>query len=203
MIKNLIFDFGDVFINLDKEGAMENALQLFKLKKFPDALFETNYRYECGLISTDEFLMFYQEKFPWLSRTDIIEAWNYILKDFPIHRLEFLQGLASNKAYKLILLSNTNVLHIDWIKNNVYFYNEFKNCFDFFYLSQEIQMRKPNTNIYEFVLNNSSSHPKETLFIDDTPENTLTASRLGIHVWNIDPINEDVTTLFTTKNQLF
>ncbi|RIA10025.1 putative hydrolase of the HAD superfamily [Flavobacteriaceae bacterium MAR_2010_72] len=203
MIKNLIFDFGDVFINLDKEGAMNNALQLFKLNEFPNALFETNHLYEQGLISTDEFLAFYQKRFPWLSKTEIIDAWNYILKDFPLHRLEFIQRLASNKTYKLILLSNTNHLHIDWIKNNVPFYNTFKNCFDDFYLSQDIQMRKPNKDIYEFVLTNSTINPNETLFIDDTPENTLAASRLGIHVWNIDPFKEDVTTLFTTKNQLF
>lgn len=203
MIKNLIFDFGDVFINLDKEGAMNNAFQLFKLKEFPGELFETNYLYEQGKISTDEFLIFYQERFPWLSRTDIIKAWNYILKDFPLHRLEFIQQLALDKNYKLILLSNTNVLHIDWIKNNVSFYNEFKNCFDAFYLSQEIKMRKPNTDIYQFVLTNLSINPSETLFIDDTSENTLAASKLGIHVWNIDPFKEDVTTLFTTKNELF
>ena len=34
MIKTLIFDFGDVFINLDKSGAMQNALDLFGLKNF-------------------------------------------------------------------------------------------------------------------------------------------------------------------------
>ena len=34
MVKTLIFDFGDVFINLDKEGAMLNALDLFKLESF-------------------------------------------------------------------------------------------------------------------------------------------------------------------------
>ena len=31
MIKTIIFDFGDVFINLDKDGAMANALEVFEL----------------------------------------------------------------------------------------------------------------------------------------------------------------------------
>ena len=46
MIKTLIFDFGDVFINLDKEGAMKNALNLFGLETFSDEMVAFNSLYE-------------------------------------------------------------------------------------------------------------------------------------------------------------
>jgi len=203
MIKTLIFDFGDVFINLDKKGAMKNALELFKLEIFSEEMIAFNTFYEQGLISTEEFIDFYLENFPDLTKEDVLDAWNFILKDFPKHRLDFIKELASEKKYKLILLSNTNTLHIDWIKNDVSFYEEFKNCFDIFYLSHEINLRKPNADIYQFVLSKNNLTPETCLFIDDTEENTKAASKLGIHTWNINPETEDITNLFTIKKELF
>ena len=39
----------------------------------------------------------------------------------------------------------------------------------------------------------------ETLFIDDTKDHTDASKKLGIHVWNIDPLVEDVVNLWTRK----
>jgi putative hydrolase of the HAD superfamily len=202
-IKTLIFDFGDVFINLDKQGALQNALDLFQLKTLDADMIETNMKLETGHISASEFVDFYKTKFPKLSETEILKSWNYILKDFPEHRLEFLQDLAKSKAYKLILLSNTNHIHIDYVKETVPFYEEFKSCFDVFYLSQEIHLRKPNAAIFEFVLKENNLIANECLFIDDTKDNTDTADRLGFHTWNIDETKEDVVDLFEIKKALF
>ena len=115
MIKTLIFDFGDVFINLDKAGAMKNALERFKMKTLSEELIAINTLYEQGLLSTEEFLEFYQDNFSDLTEKEIIDAWNYILKDFPKERLNFIQQLAQENKYNLILLSNTIELHINWI----------------------------------------------------------------------------------------
>ncbi|MGC1631067.1 MAG: HAD family phosphatase [Gelidibacter sp.] len=203
MIKNLIFDFGDVFINLDKKGAMDNALKLFEIDTLSDEIHAINPLYEQGLIDTEEFLEFYLDNFPHLHKDSLLDSWNSILKDFPNHRLEYLQKLAQENKYKLILLSNTNELHINWIKANVDFYEEFKANFDAYYLSHEIQLRKPNANIYEFVLNENNLKAEESLFIDDTEENIITASSLGIHTWHINPETDDITSLFSTKSDLF
>ncbi|MFK7780829.1 HAD family hydrolase [Psychroserpens sp.] len=202
-IKTLIFDFGDVFINLDKEGAMKNALDLFELDELPRDLISINTLYEQGLISSEEFIEFYTENFPKLSKNNIINAWNFILKDFPKERLTFLQNLKKEHHYKLILLSNTNALHIDWIRERVSFYDDFKSCFDQFYLSHEIHLRKPNTDIYEFVLTENKLKAEQCLFIDDTKDNTDTAAQLGLHVWNIDETKEDIINMFTVKKDLF
>ena len=203
MIKTLIFDFGDVFINLDKQGAMDNALQLFKMDVLENDMIFKNMQYEIGNITSLEFINFYKNKFSYLSEKQIIEAWNYIIQDFPFHRLEFAKQLATNNNYKRIVLSNTNEIHIDFIKENVPFYNEFKDCFDKFYLSHEINLRKPDIDIYEFVLNENDLKANECLFIDDTKDNTDMASSLGIHVWNIDETKEDVVDLFSINSELF
>ncbi|WP_296383746.1 HAD-IA family hydrolase [Winogradskyella sp.] len=203
MIKTLIFDFGDVFINLDKQGAMQNALDIFDLDTFEDDMIETNIQYEIGKISTSKFIEFYTSKFPNVNKTSIIDAWNYIINDFPEYRLDFIKDLAQNKEFKLILLSNTNDMHIDFIKQNVSFYEDFKNCFDVFYLSQEMHLRKPNADIFEFVLKENNLAANECLFIDDTKENTDTAKQLDFNIWNIDETSEDVIYLFEIKKELF
>lgn len=203
MIKTIIFDFGNVFINLDIETSIQKAFDTFEIKELPKDLLDINIKYEIGQISTDEFVRFYAEKFPNISKKDLIDLWNMLLKDFPKHRLEFLKDLKANHDYKLILLSNTNELHIDWIKEQVSFYNEFKNCFDAFYLSHDIHLRKPNHDIFEFVLDQHALNPKECLFIDDNADNIKTANTLNINTWHITPYKEDVATLFSTKKDLF
>ena len=203
MIKTIIFDFGNVFINLDIEGAIKHTFETFKIDAFSEEMLAFNSLYEQGLISTEEFIAFYTENFPDISTEDLTFTWNFMLKDFPKHRLEFLQQLKNDSKYKLILLSNTNQLHIDWVKENIAFYETFKNCFDAFYLSHEIYLRKPDRAIFEFVLKENNLSAKNCLFIDDNEANCKTAKLLGIETWHIDPETQDVSNLFKIKNTLF
>lgn len=200
MIKNIIFDFGDVFINLDK-GATIRELNSLGVREISEYMTEVYKGYEIGKYSTEEFTNQFTELFPKISKEDFVKSWNAILKDFPLHRLEFLKSLADSKKYRLFLLSNTNDLHINWIQNDwgSELYNEFKNYFEKFYLSHEIQLRKPNSDIYEYMLNENKLNPTETFFIDDTKENTDAANALGIKVWNINPETEDVISLLALK----
>lgn len=203
MIKTIIFDFGNVFINLDIEGAINNTYELLEITEFSEEIMAYNSFYEQGLVSTDEFLEFYTENFPKLSKSQLIELWNLILKDFPEHRLNFLKKLKASSRYKLILLSNTNELHINWIKNNIVYFEDFKILFDEFYLSHEIHLKKPNKDIFDFILNENHLKPEECLFIDDNRDNIETAKNLNFKIWHIDPETEDVTNLFKTKSNLF
>jgi len=85
----------------------------------------------------------------------------------------------------------------------VTFYEDFKNCFDVFYLSHEIHLRKPNKDIFEFVLNENNLIANECLFIDDNKDNCTTSEALNINTWHINPETEDVVNLFNTKSNLF
>lgn len=53
--------------------------------------------------------------------------------------------------------------------------------FDYVYLSFEIEMRKPNRDIYEYVLNDLNVNPSQILFIDDDSQNISMAKQCG---WN-------------------
>lgn len=198
MIKTLLFDFGDVFLNLDKQATFRE-LQKLGVKEFTTDMLLWNQAYEKGAIPTETFIKNYQEVFPLVSKKSLLHAWNAILLDFPPQRLEFIQKLAQKKSFQLLLLSNTNEIHIDWVKNKIEQFEAFKACFDAFYLSHEIALRKPETDCYQFILDTHNLHPEEVLFIDDSKENTDAAKKLGFHVWNILPQKEDITQLFKRK----
>ena len=202
MIKNIIFDFGDIFINLDKQ-ATYNAMAKLGVTEISKEMIDVYHQYEKGLISTDDFVEFYHQKFT-IGKDDLVSAWNAILLDFPEKRLTFLKELSESTKYRLFLLSNTNELHISYIKNNwgMKRYTAFKSCFEQFYLSHEINFRKPDRNIYEFVLRENSLLAEETLFVDDLKENTEAAKELGVKVWNLIPGKEDVVNLLTRKEFL-
>lgn len=203
MIKNIIFDFGDIFINLNKVKFAEE-LDKLGVSEHDKEIKPVLNKYEMGLISSEEFLQYFYERYN-ISKEKLALAWNSILLDFPLKRLDFLKDLVATKRYKIFLLSNTNDMHISWIQENWGndLYNEFKSCFKQFYLSQEIHFRKPNADIFEFVLTENKLVPEETLFIDDTKENTDTAHQLNIHTWHLIPGEEDVTQLFTKMKNLF
>lgn len=202
MIKTIIFDFGDVFINLDKQATFRE-LKKSNIEELSEEIQKANKAYEMGLISTETFIRSYVDHSSTLTSEGMITAWNSILMDFPKYRLQFIKKLSEEKKYQLILLSNTNEAHIDWIKQRIPFFEEFKSCFDAFYLSHEINLRKPNSDIFQYVLQKHQLKSEECLFIDDTLENTEAAKKLGIHVWNLEPTREDVIDLFTTNKVLF
>jgi putative hydrolase of the HAD superfamily len=195
MINTIIFDFGDIFINLDKKATID-GLKNLGLKEWNEDLDRLNIQFEKGNISRDEFLSGFQKHMPNANIEEILEAWNAILADFPLYRLEFLQMLS--KKYRLFLLSNTDSIHIKTFERKVgaTFYRDFYQCFEKVYFSFEMGMRKPDAEIYLTLLNKHELQAKRTLFIDDKKENTDAAQALGIHVWNLQVGKEDVVDLF-------
>jgi FMN phosphatase YigB (HAD superfamily) len=198
MIDTIIFDFGDIFINLDKEATL-SGLQKLGMKEWNSEFDRLNLLFETGDITKAEFLAGLQQQLPDADVTEILEAWNAVLADFPLYRLEFLQMLS--KKYRLFLLSNTDSIHIETFENTtgMSFYSDFYQCFEKVYFSFEVGMRKPNPEIFQYLINKHELSPKRTLFVDDKKENTDSAAQLGFHVWNLQVGKEDVVELFEKK----
>lgn len=198
MINAIIFDFGDIFINLEKEKSIEEFKKL-GLNGPNEELIAKNDLFEKGQISELQFIESFQKFIPNASLGEIIKAWNSIIGDFPLYRLEFLQMLSTR--YRLFLLTNTDSIHIENFEHKVgmSFYSDFYRCFEKVYYSYEMGMRKPQPEIFTTILNKHDLSPKRTLFVDDKKENTDAAAALGIHVWNLQVGNEDVINLFDQK----
>ncbi len=196
MIKNILFDFGDVFINLDKSATIR-TLASEGITEIPDGLLSLANSYERGDIETAEFLKTARQLLPGLTRETIIKAWNAIILDFPDTRLQFLQNLVLQKNYRLFLLSNTNELHIEKVKTHMGIekYNAFKLCFEGFYLSHLLGMAKPEEEIFNTILRQHELQANETLFVDDTLIHIQSAQRLGFRTWHLNVGKEEVTEL--------
>lgn len=197
MIKNIIFDFGDVFINLDKEIIVREMRRLGGAAAMNAKMIALNKAYEVGEISSEEFIEELGEVYPDASADEIIGIWNGMLVDFPDERLEFIEALARDGGYRLFLLSNTNALHIPHVSGIMGSekFERFKACFEKFYLSHEINFRKPDAAIFEFVLKENGLKAEETFFVDDTLENIEAAEAMGIRCWHLQVGLEDIVQL--------
>ncbi|MGO4770040.1 HAD family hydrolase [Flavobacterium sp. W22_SRS_FK3] len=195
MIDTIIFDFGDIFINLNKEATI-SELQKLGMTEWNSEFDRLNLLFETGDISYDDFLEGFQKQLPNASIEEILKAWNAVLADFPLYRLEFLQLLS--EKYRLFLLSNTDSIHIATFENKtgISFYSDFYQCFEKVYFSFEIGRRKPDPEAFQYIINKHELSPKRTLFVDDKKENTDAAAALGLHIWNLQVGKEDVIDLF-------
>jgi putative hydrolase of the HAD superfamily len=202
MINAIIFDFGDVFINLEKQASIEEFRKL-GLEGPNEELLAHNDLFEKGKITEMQFIECFLKYIPKATIEEIRKAWNASIGDFPLYRLEFLQML-SNK-YRLFLLTNTDAIHISRFEHKVgmSFYSDFYRCFEKVYYSYEMGRSKPDPEIFNTLIRKHDLSPKRTLFIDDKKQNTDVAESLGLHVWNLKVGTEDVVELFEQKHLTF
>ncbi len=198
MINTIKFDFGDIFVNLNQSKAVEEFRKL-GLNDWNDDLKKQNAKFEIGKITELQFLEGFQKQIPNADLLEIRAAWNCIIGDFPLKRLEFLQILS--QKYQLFLLSNTDSIHIQRFESMVgqSFSSDFFQCFEKIYFSYEIGMRKPDEAIFKHLIKNHNLSEKRTLFVDDKKENTDAAEKLGLQIWNLQVGEEDVLDLMEKK----
>jgi glucose-1-phosphatase len=187
MLKNIIFDLGNVIIDIDFPRS-EQELKRILTNDLEEKLHNINQndlflRYEVGNITETEFLATLKNISEHeVENQAIIDAWNAMLIGFKPARFEMLLRLA--KKYNLFVLSNTNKTHIDWVhhdlKHNHNIVDYETNFFKKVYYSHEINLRKPNVEIYEYVLRDAKLVAEETLFIDDNFDNIEAAKTLNI-----------------------
>lgn len=187
-VKNIIFDLGGVIINLDMQATEQAFLRLFgedaKVLQTVEAQQDIFYPFEKGLI-TDKVFRDRMRNHVGQNVTDqeIDDAWNAMLGSIPKERLDFLKKL--KKDYRIFLLSNTNIIHyraFNKILKDAHQEETLSPFFEYCYYSHEIGMRKPNADIFEYVLTQNRLQPEETIFLDDTLMHLEGASTLGINV---------------------
>ena len=183
--KNVIYDMGGVLINIDYQRTIK-AFEQLGYSSFADmydqyhadALFTL---LETGKVSVDEFYDSMKKKGPEaVTREEITTAWNAMLLDFRVKSIEFLKEIGKSK--NIYLLSNTNEIHLADVRK-IYAENISRQPMDDLFLkswySNEIGYRKPNEDIFEFVLRDAGLQPEETLFVDDSYNNIETAVKMG------------------------
>jgi putative hydrolase of the HAD superfamily len=191
-IKSIIFDLGGVILNLDyskteyefKKIGVLHFKELYNQKK-QTILFDD---FEKGKIKPEVFISSLKDSENLKIREiDFINAWNAMLLEIPIEKLQFINGL--KKDYKIFLLSNTNEIHIkkfedDLKKNNML--EKFYKCFDKIYYSSRMGKRKPDENCFNQVLEENGLVAEKTIFIDDSIQHIEGAEKVGIKTFHLE-----------------
>lgn len=179
MIKNIIFDLGNVLISFKPDlFLLKFTKDRTRINKFMSNIIQTDIwlQLDRGTLSLEQA----QEKFLSVYPEDadlvilFFNRWKEILT--PIREnVKLLEELKSN-GYKLYVLSN-------FINEAYEYVNECYNFFSYFdgiVISSKINLIKPELEIYQYLLQKYNLNPEESVFIDDTVECTLQASRLNI-----------------------
>ena len=180
MIKNVIFDLGNVLVKVNPGRFRENLLANGADEEvFDNALALENiiqFRFETGVMSEKEFIAccisVLNEK---ISPETFVDSFNSMFDEIPEMK-NFLEELVESKKYKIYLLSNTNPIHFDYITGKFKYVNLIKNNL----LSYRLKCIKPGIEIYEKIIKENNLVPEETIFIDDLKENCDAAEKTGI-----------------------
>lgn len=179
MIKNLIFDLGNVLISF-------KPAEYFDKKKYPvnikatilaDIFGSKEWQMlDKGEISTPDAINAIAKSSS-LKTEEIIHIFN-LRTDlmFPLDsNVKLLPGLLK-RGFKLYYLSNFPLDIFDEVRSGYYFFK----YFDGGLISAEAKSAKPDKRIYEILMERYSLIAEECLFIDDTEVNVTTARSFGM-----------------------
>lgn len=186
-ISALLFDLGGVLYHID-DSIMINEFNKLGAEDFSSIYNLSTQKpiidkYEMGLISTIEF---FDSIKPHLKNTldndAILNAWNSMLIGMPKENYEILLDL--KKKYPIYLLSNTNIEHINYIDKEIanhYKVDSLKSLFDDVIYSYEINMRKPNLDIYEYTITKIPFDKDEIFYLEDNHNNYEMGKNFGFN----------------------
>jgi FMN phosphatase YigB (HAD superfamily) len=180
LIKNIIFDLGNVLIKADfrkfKDKLISHGVSEAAFKDVFTRGNKMHAEFECGKINEEEFVnacIFMLDSV--ITDEIFVECYNGIFDEIYEMKI-FLENLANNGKYNLYILSNTNPIHYEYALRNYSYISLIKNHA----LSYRLNLAKPDIRIYEKVIRQYEIIPGETVFIDDLKENCEAAEKTGI-----------------------
>lgn len=186
MIKNLIFDFGQVMVSFKRKYMVEQFIRDPEDSALlQEVVFDRLYwdRLDAGTLDDKETLRLICQRIPerlHASAHDIYYNWIYNIPEIP-GMSNLVKEMKERFGVKVYLLSNISkyfAAHVDEIK-----------ClsdFDGYVLSSTCGFVKPDKDIYEHICSKFSLIPEECVFIDDRKDNIEGAEAFGIQGYVFD-----------------
>lgn len=187
-VKNIIFDFGGVVVDLDKQAAVRAFEALgFEARAcigdyVQDGVFALM---ETGEMSPEEFCAYVRGQVGTdVKDEEIFRAWNKMLVGIPVRRVRLIRD--SRADYRTYMLSNTNAIHWEYSCRELMSPTGLKmeDCFQRIFLSFRMRLAKPDGRVFRKVLSEERLRPEETLFVDDSSENCRVAESMGMQVFH-------------------
>lgn len=181
-MKHFIFDMGGVLVKPIPHDLVKNEDSYVKCdtEEMKDFFWNTFFEFERGTIDTRGFIDRLQPYFnkKGLTPEEYEQVYYNIGKKYGgvfENAYEMLKQL-KDEGYKVYLLSNLHEISFKDFSNNFDV-----SIFDKLFLSYEIGMLKPESDIYKYVINKIGDEPKEMCFFDDKIENIESAKRNGMN----------------------
>ena len=166
-----IFDLGNVIVDIDFNRVLGTWSDLSRVPlaslKQSFTMGEAFHQHERGEITDEAFAeALCHEMDLSLSYEQFSHGWQAVFV-----------ALRPEQGHRVVVLSNTNRLHTTFWPEE---YPEIRQAADHIYLSQDLGMRKPETRIYQHVLQQEGFSVSDTVFFDDNIDNIEGANQLGI-----------------------
>ena len=179
MIKSVIFDLGGVLVHVDLNRSIDifkNRLKDHSAAQITDYLQNSDLveSYQKGELSSHRFFSNIRNHLNVaFSYSQFCDIWQDIFSPNE-SMIRFLEKIG--EQYQLILLSNTNELHIKYLTKTYSFFHLFQHRF----YSHQMGLLKPDPLIYESTLKQTGACAEECVFIDDTWSNIEAAMDMGM-----------------------
>ena len=202
MIRNIIFDLGNVIINYNQEQIINNFTKKEEeIKYIYDEIFHAPEweLMDLGNITNDEAIEVINKRnqFRYQKLTEnFLHEW-YKKQEINRDIVEIAKKLKRN-GYKLFVLSNMANLTYEYFKND-----EFFSLCTGIIISAHEHLIKPDEKVFRLLLDRYKLNAEECLFIDDDPseQNYKTANKMEIKGRRIIPNSaEDVRKLLLEFN---
>jgi len=179
MIQVIYFDLGKVIVDFDHSRAAQELLKVTPLSlREAIAVLSDNElvnEYETGRLSSQEHYRKVCRRLEMdVSMEKFRQLWGSMFLPQPLLSEPFLQAL--QRHYRLMLLSNTNEIHFDFVIQNYPILRLIEERL----LSYQAGCMKPEARIFELAIKKAGVAPESIFFTDDRPENIEAAQRAGI-----------------------
>lgn len=186
MIKNIVFDFGNVLIKYNPEYMVSKYIQDSEDKKLMESVvFDRLYwdRLDDGGITDEEVVAYSCARLP----ERLHDLCRRIYYDWPLNlpampgMWELAERVKKEYGVRLFLLSNIGS-----------YFEKFEKHFSVLSLMDKriysalVGHVKPNRDMFEYLLDTCNIIPNETLFVDDSQKNIDGAEAIGIHGYLFD-----------------
>ncbi|MCQ2523720.1 MAG: HAD family phosphatase [Lachnospiraceae bacterium] len=179
MIKNIIFDFGNVLVEYNiKEFMVKKGMSPDMIKRLLKASIMGPFwdEFDRGVLTEDEAFEGFLSIDPEIGEElhTVFDNIHGMLtkRDFATDWIKDLKQTGYNVYY----LSNYSKKAFEECADSV----DFIEYMDGGIMSHQVLMIKPDPNIYKLLLNRYNLKPEECLFVDDTPQNVEVAQTLGM-----------------------
>ncbi|HEA70695.1 hypothetical protein LCGC14_0290980 [marine sediment metagenome] len=198
-IKALLFDLGGVIVDLDFSRFFKEVIEVSPLQSPQSSLLLEFWRqseiYHQGKITNEDFYNQACELLQVcaLNKEEFFKSFNSVISHINNDVLDLIKSIKETKKYKLILLSNVNKSHWNYLVNNLIKEKstlDFVGLFDDLLLSFQLYLTKPHHEIYQIAIRRAGCRPDEIVFVDDGLKNIRSAEELGIHGIRYTKLNE-------------